>query len=395
MICASFGIKLFSDRDLLLTENCKLVHYGNGTRGSSTLGSPTNVYFYILDEKECIERNDENYVSNVVELSNIPIYRGNNPKFSLWEYDFMRQELIENSELCIYYYHVNSSISFFLHYKYKGEIHECELDGRVQSLLKYTWFSTQQFSLDEFEKIVENTISKIVKLDTKSIINDLYITSGHKTFYGRDSETTDYGERLIINTQDPYILTTLFKQYPQPRLGISTTYMYGEEGAEKYERIYETSLSNKIMMQILGSIIDNETNAHDCRKCIKYIIIRYRYLDLRNFDLREPQSIQCCNFDYESIMTDKSNTIKQHFLESYTKEKHIGGIIYFLMKAVTVPNELYIPVIKEYLQWRFDDVRSSNLRYLTIYWSAKAICFEFNKRSNDKFKFNLDFTKFN
>ena len=110
MIYASFGIKIFFDRDLLLTENFELVHYGKGTRGESTIDSPSDIYFYIRDEQICKERDDANYVINVINLTKIPIYQGNNPEFRLWKDDYVRKELIDNSTVCLYYFYDDNKI---------------------------------------------------------------------------------------------------------------------------------------------------------------------------------------------------------------------------------------------------------------------------------------------
>ena len=74
MIKGSFGVKLFSDRDILLVENHRLVHYGKGTRGKSTYNEKTQIYFFIQDKYLCQEINDPYYVIEVIELSTIPIY---------------------------------------------------------------------------------------------------------------------------------------------------------------------------------------------------------------------------------------------------------------------------------------------------------------------------------
>ena len=54
-----------------------------------------------------------------------------------------------------------------------------------------------------------------------------------------------------------------------------------------------------------------------------------------------------------------------------------------------------MPVVKDYLQWKEEIVKNSGLRHLTIYWSAKEICQEFNKRRNNRFNFRINFSDIN
>ena len=70
MVLGSFGVKLNS-RSLLLTEHGKLVHF---SKESDIKDPHTNVFFYIKDDQVCEEKNDQNFVTNIVELSKIPIY---------------------------------------------------------------------------------------------------------------------------------------------------------------------------------------------------------------------------------------------------------------------------------------------------------------------------------
>lgn len=394
MIYSSFGIKLFFDRDLLLTENGELFHFGSGTRGKSTLDSPSNIYFYTYDKDVCIEKGDDNYISNVVELSKIPIYYGNNPKFGLWDEARKRKNLIENSDICIYFYSDDAKLKFFLHYSYKGKTYDRELNQSIVSLLKYTWFTSQQISLSSFELLGEKISSSIQQLNVTEIFKDFYIVSGEKTFYGRDSESTHYGERFIINTDDPYLIYLLLsiseRLYPRSYIG-SSTYMYGTPKDKEYKILSKSNIENEIYIHFLESFIENNLNEYDCRKCMKYIILRDRYL---NFRPSHTLSIQCVSFDSECILTEKANIIRHNLLDSYSKEKHIGSYFYFIDKSVRVSQELMTPVIKGYLQWKFDEIKNSGLNHLTIYWSAKEICQEFNNRSNDRFNFKLDFSDF-
>ena len=392
MIYASFGIKIFFDRDLLLTENFELVHYGKGTRGESTIDSPSDIYFYIRDEQICKERDDANYVINVINLTKIPIYQGNNPEFRLWKDDYVRKELIDNSTVCLYYFYDDNKIKFFLHYAYKDESYERELDERILSLLKYTWFTSRQVSITNYELIGENFIQYVQEFDVKDLINTFHIVSGEKTFYGRDSESTHFGERFIINTKDPYIIFSLLNitntLYPRSYSN-NTTYMYGEKGAKEYKLFNKSNIDNEINIEFLQLLIDEKMKNYDCRDCIKYIIIRNRCF---NWSPKHTLSIQCVSFDSECILEDKTKAIAHKLLEIYSKEKHISSYFYFLERAVNVPSELLNPVLEEFFQWRLNDVLNSGLYNLTIYWSAKEICKEFNNRSNDRFNFKLDFS---
>ena len=47
MVCGDFGIKLFYDRNLLLTQWGGRVHFESILKGGSTLDSPAKVFFIL------------------------------------------------------------------------------------------------------------------------------------------------------------------------------------------------------------------------------------------------------------------------------------------------------------------------------------------------------------
>lgn len=196
---------------------------------------------------------------------------------------------------------------------------------------------------------------------------------------------------MELNTLLTNLLNISERLYPRSHTN-SITYMYGEEGAKEYNIFNDSTLHNEIRLHLLKSIIGGKINDYDYKKCIKYIFIRNKWL---NYRPSHTLSIQCAKFDSEIIMSEKIANIKKNFVEIYSKGKHIGGIFHLLEEAIRVPQELLTPVVKDYLQWKEEIVKNSGLRHLTIYWSAKEICQEFNKRRNNRFNFRINFSDIN
>lgn len=394
MIKASFGIKIFWDCDLLLTADDKLVHYGNGTRGLSTTNAPSNVYFFIKDESICIEQGDPYYVTDVIELSKIPIYKMDNPKFNLCEYDNDSKKIIDESKICLLYFFDESKLRFFLHLSYKGNVYNNELDNKELSLLKYTWLTSKDYSFEGFNQLGDKLFDYISSINIDKIIKEMNIISGDKTFYGRDSESYVCAERWLIETDDYYILNSLLNisenLYPRS-IRDNTNYMYGSASSKMFNMFNKKNLLIEAELKYLDYLIAQKSNGLNESQSIKYIILKQNIINKR---LPYTLSIQICELDSESSEDIKSQIIKNTFTKNYSVGKHIAGLIYLRSEAIKVPNNILNETIASYLEWKLVKVQNSGLRNLTIYWSAKEICYEFNIRSNNRFNFNIDFSDF-
>lgn len=393
MFKIGFGIKLLNDRDLLLTANLELLHFGGGTRGQSTLYAPSDIYLYVIDQASIAQNDTSYYACEVIELSTIPVYAGNNPKFSLWGDDYKRQELIKNSRACIYYYHDKSNIRFFLHVKYRESVIDCEMNPKELQLLKYYWF-TSPLSYRRSLKFGEDTYNQILSTDVTSIIDSIRIVTGEKTFYGRDSESTHFAERLIVSTNDFYIISSLCiesdNKYHRSPFG-HTTFMYGPENSETFRIFSYDSIVREAKINCLESLIDQNTMDFNVKDSIKYILLRSRLL---NFRPSHTLSIQSCTLDYEGINSEKTEYLKESLKKTYNLGRHLSALIYINQEAIKAPQNIIDEVISSYSEWKVDQIRNSGLRHLTIYQSAKDICREFNLRSNERFNFRIDFSHF-
>lgn len=395
MVNANFGIKIFNNCNLLLTESCELVHYGNEIKGNYTLDSLTNIYFYIKDDKICQNNNDSNYVTNVVEFSNIPIYKGIRPNYCFDDDDYEIQKLIKESKLCLYYYYEECKLKFFLHFSYKRKKYDIEISQKVLSLLKQVWFTSQTLSFDEIEKIGEDTYNYISSINVDSIIKNFKIISGKKEFRGirSDWECTEYAERYIIDTNDYYILNTLHiylnELFPQQKCS-HTKYMYGTHSAKEYSTFSQEHLLIEAKLNCLDKIIASKSKRFDLKDCIKYVLIRK--------ELYRPgskQSIEVCKLDKKRFEKRKTNLIISRFINDYNVGRHMARLLYIVTEAIKVPDEMLNETIATYNEWLLDEVENSGLNHLATYHSGKDICDEFNKHSKERFNFNIDFQIFN
>ncbi len=394
MITAGFGIKLFFDRDMLLTEGNLLVHYGGGTRGRTyTLDAPTNIYFYIKDSLLCDEINDSNYVTEVIELSQIPVYHGNNPKFSLYGDDIKINELIINSKVCLYYYNDEGKLRFFLHYSYKNVLKKREIHQTELYLLKYTWLTSKDYSFDAFQQLGNIAFDYISSIDVNSIITNLKIVSGECSTSRRDTQSTRLVERWLIETDDFYIIKTLINLSEKlfPRAFDDQTYcMYGPIDSKEFSLFKESSLTTKAKLNCLSRLIQVRTVDFNESQCVKYVLL---WNDLFKYK-PSVSGLQCCKLDTESLEKDKTEIIINVFLHNYNIGKHIAGLLYLETEAIKVPNEMMNDLMIGYKDWKLEEVLKSGLKHLTIYQSAKDICTEFNIRSNERLNFKLDFSVF-
>ena len=392
MVYGDFGIKLFFDRNLLLTSSSELVHFGYRLRRESSVGSHTNVYFYIKDDEICQKNEDCNYVSNVTELSHIPIYQGNTPGYCLWNDDIVRQKLIDESKLCIYFYHVNRGLKFFVHFIYKDCKYDIEISEKVLSLLKYTWFESQTLSLEDMEELGEDIYKNLTSINVYKIVNELKIISGEKVFYGRDSESTHSAERWIIDTNDFYILNTLNtlskKLFPRS-FNEGTHCMYGTHSTKEYNSFYLLEIETKL--NIINSVIDKKINGSNLKDCIRYFFLRNYLLKKLPFN---KESIQCCELDEEFFEKEKTSMIISQFINNYNIGKHMAVLFYIQSEAIKVPSEMMNKTVDAYNKWLQDNIKSSSIENITIYFSEKDVCEEFNKHSNERFNFGLDFSLF-
>lgn len=396
MVCGDFGIKLFYDRNLLLTQWGGLVHFESILKGGSTLDSPAKIFFYIKDDEICKEKDDMNYVVNLIELSYIPIYRGNNPKYCNGSDGIEIQKIIDDSSVCIYYYNDNDYkgndvLKFFLAFSYKDKRYNYEMPWKVLSLLKYTWFTSQVLSYDEMKLYGEDVYNSISQTNVYKIVNNLKIISGEKVSYWRDNESTSFAERWIIDTDDFYIINTLFnlseKLFPRP-FNSSTHYMYGSQSTEEYQRFDKHNLYLNAKLESLRKLIKNKISNHDEKDCIMYVLLRnhlWRYRPSNRFH------IESCRLDAEHFETEKTNVIISEFIKSYSIGKHIGGLFHLQSEALKVPDKMMNDAVEAYNCWELETIKRSNLNHLCIYWSKKEICEEFNNRSNKRFNFGLNF----
>lgn len=400
MVLGAFGVKLFPDRDYLLNEKGRLVSYCSEANSFNTRQPITNVYFYIYDSDICQEMEDVNYVVNVIELSDIPIYRGNNPKFSLYGDDYDIQKLIDESSVCIYYYdkedmsnyHDRDKLKFFIHFLYKENTYEIELSSKTLGLLKYTWFITQKLTLEDIETHMRSAYTYVLSTDVSRIVKELKIIQEVQFFYGKDSESSQNLEGWVIDTDDYYILNSLLdiegQTYPRPVLD-NIRHIYYQPSIDQYDSFYKESVLLKAKGAFLKKVIEIKSHGFDNKGSIKYIML-LRYL-FNNYFRR---SIRLENPSAEYYDTDKTNKIISIFIDNYSVDKHLSAFFYVISESLVVPEDIMRKIMSTYLTWHVENLIDSNLHHIMIYWSSREICEEFNKRSCERFNFDLDFKIF-
>ena len=394
MIYGDFGLQLFSSYDVLLTATSKLVHYGEESKYVKRNGYPTGVFFYIKDNEVCQEKDDAYFVTNVVPLSNIPIYYGHAHNHPLSEDVIDNENSEKQSNVYIYCYFEEYKFRFFVRFAYKGELYDEELSEKTVSLLKYKWFTTQNLTFEMMEELGEEIHKQVANTNAYRIINNLKIIYSEREYSIRDNDYTSLIERWLIDTEDFYILYKLLrivdKLYPRPSNDY-VRYMYGP-GADGQYTIFNKSHAFVVARyNFLKGLIKKYETGDDIKDLIKYYLLMYGlhnwvYSDrlASKFEFRKP--------DMERFEEEKTKSIISEFISSYEVGRHIAGLYYVLLEATKVPDEVMRDVTAGYKKWLVEEIEKSGLSHLCIYWQSKEICEEFNKRSNARFNFIFDFS---
>ena len=397
MINANFGIKILDNRNLLLTADSKLVHFFSEKKRSSR--PLTNVYFYIKDDVICQKNNDVNYVTNLTELSNIPIYRRNHPCCPPKDDDLIVKKLIDESAVCIYYNGCGCNLSFFLHYIYNEHKYYIKIPEKTLALLKYTWFTTQTLSFNDIENIGEKIYSNISNINVYKIFNNLKVISGEVDVYGEYDCFTFLVEKFIIDTDDFYILNLLLNLAEKFKLK-----HYDKQRYDDYVRVCCThskkelsSFDQEIILleaklNFINYLIENKKKGYNMKDCIVYDILK----QILKFDCHLSYKSVSDNYDgidTERFESKKTNTIISELINSYNIGKHMAELLNVLHEATKIPDYVIYNTIDIYNNWLLNEIECSDLdRFLLC--SPKDICEEFNKRSNERLNFNIDFSLF-